>query len=204
MAILRVCVLTACVILISACSSSVRTKISTFRDSAVPVGAGTIKVEPLDTALKGSLEFKYYKEGLEAKLQQAGYTVQAGETQYVARLNYNVTRREAEQTQGTRIMVGTGYAPRYSRTGLYFSDSFEKRFEFERMLVLVIADAAKAANVTEGDNGPVNVLEITARSVGNCESLPIVYEEMLSAIFQELSRPNGSMRTVKVKGESRC
>lgn len=208
MRIFRTGLVLALVICICACSSSVRTKVSTFRDAGVPVGSGTIKVEPLDPGLKGSLEFKYYKEGLERKLSQVGYQIANGDTQYIAKLDYSVTRQEAENTKGSKIVVGTGvgFTPRYSRSGLYFSESFEKRFEFERMLVLVITDteALKAAEQTEAEDKPVNILEVTARSVGNCESLPIVYEEMLSAIFQDLARPNGSMHTVKVKGDSRC
>lgn len=197
------------ILFVTGCSSSVRTKISTFHDTSVAVGAGTIRVEPLNENLKGSLEFGYYKERLEQKLTQAGYSVQSGKTQYVARLDYDVTRREAEQSPSSQVVVSTGigFPRRYSRTGLYFSDSFEKRFEFERLLVLIIADAAKlaAAKDNTGDvEQTINVLEVKARSVGNCESLPIVYEEMLEAIFKDLKRPNGSMQTVKVKGDSRC
>ncbi|MBU2984416.1 hypothetical protein KO528_03570 [Saccharophagus degradans] len=209
MTILRAGFAAALIVLLAGCASSVRTKISTFHDSSVAVGAGTIRVEPLNDSLKGSLEFGYYKERLEEKLKQAGYSVQTGNTQYVARLDYNVSRREAEQSPSSQIVVatGVGFHRRYSRTGLYFSDNFEKRFEFERLLVLVIADAGKLAAAKANPDAvdeTINVLEITARSVGNCESLPIVYEEMLEAIFKDLKRPNGSMQTVKVKGDSRC
>lgn len=94
MTILRAGFAAVLIVLLAGCASSVRTKISTFHDSSVAVGAGTIRVEPLNDSLKGSLEFGYYKERLEEKLKQAGYSVQTGNTQYVARLDYNVSRRE--------------------------------------------------------------------------------------------------------------
>ncbi len=48
------------------------------------------------------------------------------------------------------------------------------------------------------------MLQVKASSVGHCKHMNVVFDEMLTAIFQNLERANGSVEKVKVKGDARC
>ena len=185
---------------LSACSSYVQTTISTFRDDTIAATLGSIKVVPKDPSLTSSLEFRFYSEKLEARLAQMGYQVQDGPTDYLASLDYRVQRREAENRGSAYILgeLGGGYYSHHRGT-LVLTDRSGTAFEFERTLAIDIRKSPSSV----GDSVQ-KLLELKAVSVGHCALLFEVYDEMLSAIFSNLMRPNGSVVRVKTDANTPC
>lgn len=191
-------------VLLSACESIIRAKVETFRDASLGLPKGTIAVQPGDTSLNDSLEFKHYADLLAERLRDIGYdVVLTGEAEYLATLAYAVSRQEKD-SPSSRVVVGGhfGYYSHYPRGSIYISDFNSKEFEYVREVSLSISKS-NAPNEKE-DVSSSKILEMRATSVGHCEHLTVVYDEMLEAIFSNMNRTNGSIDRVKVAGELRC
>ena len=106
------------VVLLSACQSNVKSDITTFRNDNVSFSTGTIFVTAQDPGVANSLEFTFYREKLEQRLKLMGYTP-IGEGQgdevdkqsaispdYVAYLNYSVSRQESDSRRGRVYLEG--------------------------------------------------------------------------------------------------
>ncbi len=195
------------VLVVSGCSSNVRTKISTFIAPSAPIGAGSIAVVPFDESMVGSLEFGFYQNQLEQKLVSAGYRINNDNPDYLARLAFSVAQKEVGSTRFGTVVFGGGFgfSHFHNRNGLIFTQQTEDQFEFERLVRMTIV---KNQSVNAGKQVAVpdspNLLEITARSLGRCEHLAAVFEPMLRGIFQNLARANGSVVTVKTSADAGC
>lgn len=187
------CSLLIVVLLFTACSTSVKTRILTFKEQGLSLGSGTVHIEALEPELAGTQQFRYYARGLSEKLAGLGLTVvDSDKTDYVAKLGFQVNRREAEDRNGGSVVVSTGFG--FYRgghgAGLLFSGDRDTEFEFERVV-----------NVGISRQAGESLLEVSAISVGRCDSLPSVYPQMLDAIFQNLFRADGSTVTVSVPAQ---
>ncbi len=181
---------------LAACQPVVRTNIETFNDENRNFSAGSIRVVGEDEPENPSLEFRYYKDKLEAKLADAGYQpTDAGDTSYLARLGYSVSRQEKNRPS-SRVVIGGHIGGFYPRSSILISDRIGNDFEYIREISLTLDE------VVEGED--VRVVQVKATSVGQCEHLTVVYDEMLEAIFTQLMRPNGSIVNVSVKGDVKC
>ncbi len=188
-----------CCLAVIGCQSIVRSDVSTFRSEETALGEGSIYVKPGNKEATESLEFRFYRDKLAKRLQRAGYTLaEKGAAQYEATLNYGVIRQEKDKPD-TRVVVGGfwGYYPHYPRGSMLITDASGAEFEFVREVNLRID------RIVSGD-AREPVLEVKAASIGHCEHLTVVYDEMLEAIFSDLKRPNGSVVKVAVEGEARC
>ncbi|MFL0799991.1 MAG: hypothetical protein K6L80_06065 [Agarilytica sp.] len=182
---------------LSACQSIVRTDISTFRSSDTALPVGTILITGKDASESKSLEFRYYRNKLAERLAALGYTpVDSADAKFKAVLSYGVLRQEKDEPQSRVIIGGTfGYYPFYPRGSILVSDLNDTEFEFVRDVSLSIESL--------GDEKS-KVIEIKASSIGRCEHLTVVYDEILDAIFSDVLRPNGSVQKVRVEGTARC
>ncbi|MFL0808781.1 MAG: hypothetical protein K6L76_00050 [Agarilytica sp.] len=212
--------LSACLIL-SSCESVIRAKVETFRDTNAGLPTGTIVVRSGDEALNDSLEFKHYRDRLAQRLQEVGYTVQKeGPSEYLATLAYAVSRQEKDRPSSRVVLGGHfGYYSHYPRGSILITDFNGQEFEYVREVSLSIArsdsgstsDTASSNTTKPAEAKPITIkpinkkiLEMRATSVGHCKHLTVVYDEMLHAIFSNMNRSNGSIDSVKVKGELRC
>lgn len=179
------------------CASNVRTKVSTFISPSASLTGASVMVKPFDASQTGALEFKFYKDILENKLKAEGFSINNANPSHIALLGYNVTRKEADGYRTGTVVFGSsfGYSNFHRNRGLVFAQRIENRHNYERLVKLTITKATPTSEA-EIDNAG-NIIEISARSVGSCESLPSVFEPMLDGIFKNLSRPNGSIVTVK-------
>jgi len=194
--ILSRAVLMACIFAISACSSVVRTDVQTFRDENASFSTGTIRVATESDEAPETLEFRYYKDKLEQRLSSLGYTPTEDENaQFIAKLGYSVSRQEKDKPH-SRVLIGGqfgyGYGYPYSRGSVLLSDGGGAEFEYVRELSLAI-------NQPEAAKKDSNVIQIKAVSVGNCEHLTVVYDEMLDAIFANFMRSDGSIERIAIK-----
>jgi len=93
----RILLLAPLLALLTSCAGTLRSDVVTFHEGVMPYGE-TIRVEAVDTALSGSLEFQHYADMIRKELGRLGYTpVPAGEpTQLVARVAYSVSEGQTE------------------------------------------------------------------------------------------------------------
>lgn len=196
-------------LLLGACETVIRAKVETFRNSSNALPLGTVRIEPADASLDASLEFKHYRDKLAERLMQLGYdVVEADNSEYIATLAYAVSRQEKDRPS-SRVVVGGhfGYYSHYPRGSIFITDFNAKEFEYVRDVSLSLSESiAPSQTEISNTNSQVakTIIEMRATSVGHCEHLTVVYDEMLEAIFSNMSRSNGSIDTVKVKGELRC
>ncbi len=195
--ILRYFLTSLLLISLSACQSIVRTDVSTFRSSEAALPIGTIFITGKDEAESKSLEFTYYRDKLAERLRALGYTpVDVSEAKFKAVLSYGVLRQEKDEPHSRVVIGGTfGYYPYYPHGSILVTDLNDTEFEFVRDVSLSIESL--------GDEKR-KIIEIKASSVGHCEHLTVVYDEILDAIFSDVLRPNGSVQKVRIEGEARC
>lgn len=189
-------VLLAAVFAVAGCASVVRTQISAFSADPADFVSGTIVVEALDPLEAKTLEFAHYRTRLEEHLAQQGYRVLApGEpSDLVALLGYEVheTRGRERPRTGHMAHYRTGYF-RPHHSVLVMDDG--GRTEYQRRVSLVIA---------QGDDRERRLYEVTGVSQGTCPILSVVIDEMLEALFTDFPASNGAVRTVRVRGDTRC
>lgn len=216
-------------VLLSGCTSTVRTRVSTFVEPTADFGEGTIAVKHADESKENSLEFEFYKAKVEAHLRNLGYRIAAPEdAQYIAHVGLEVEKLEPSWRHSS-FFVGNHFGP-YWNTGFgpywdpglghyyrpdhpfyrhriygprpyYWGTSVSPRYgaEFARTVSLTISKMPSAS-----DGEPQRTYEVKATSVGHCSEMSVVFDEMLSAIFQNFPGENGAVKTVRVPGETKC
>ena len=180
-----------------ACTSNVRTTITTFKNESAPLSVGTIRVVPVANLPKTKeLEFDFYKTKLESKLQDIGYTpVDDVSAKYIAYLHFDVMRRERERDNSDIYFRSTfGYGRGSRHGGIYISDSTAHEFEFVRRMQIGIEEAVSNEKL----------IEVDAINLGKCEQLTTIADSMLSAIFKDFQRSSGSVERVVVPGKGTC
>lgn len=197
----KLIILAASIILLSACQSSVRTDIQTFRNESMAVPtSGTVYIQPAGGDEQRSLEFDYYKKKLAERLRTLGLQeTESKQADYIATLGYAVSRQEKDEPSKRVYISGYyGYYP-HSRSGMVMADTYGSDFEYMREVSLVIDKNAQGEQ-KEKDK----LVQILASSEGECQHLTVVYDEILDAIFSNLWRANGSLMRMSVKGEAKC
>lgn len=180
-----------------ACTSNVRTTITTFKNDSIPLSVGTIRVVPIDDLPKTKkLEFDFYKAKLESKLADMGYTpIDDSSAKYIAYLHFDVMRREKERNNSDIYFRSTfGYSRGSRYGGIYINDAFAHEFEFVRRMQIGIEEAASNEKL----------IEVDAINLGKCEQLTTIVDSMLSAIFKDFQRSSGSVERVVVPGKGTC
>lgn len=177
------------------CAGVVRTQIHAFSGAPAEFTSGTIAVEAMDAMQGKTLEFARYRARLEHKLVEQGYQVVApGEPHnLVAQLGYHV-----QETRG-REHIRPGYMTHFRtsyygpHTSLIVVDD-GGRTEYLRTVNLVIARGADRQRL----------YEVTGVSQGRCPVLSVVFDEMLEALFTDFPIPDGTVHSVRVRGDTRC
>ncbi len=192
---------------ISGCASTLETRVSTFRDESAVIGQGTIKVVPDKSELTDSLEFGLYRQKLEQKLAALGYTPVEDNPRYIAQLGYWVEEREVPD-DGPRTSIGTSIGTVFGGrvgvgTGITLGGGRGTETEYYRVITIAIEDNRSFPR--DGKARQANrLVEIRASSAGSCGNLPVVFDQMLDAVFTDFMRPSGSTVTVEVPADSDC
>ena len=197
-------------IFIAGCQPFVRTHITTYHDSSATPLKGDIVIRAPKNFAGSTLEFSFYKKKLAQHFKTMGLNpVDSEDAPFVAVLNYGVTRQEKESSN-TKFLMGGSYGfSRRSGTTIVIANDDSGEFENVRQISLSILrnqknELAQTQSSETQSSEPQEVLNISAISTGSCGHLSVVVDEMLDAIFQQLYRPDGSIKKVKVKGSSRC
>lgn len=184
----------ACACLLSACTSLLDTRITTFTDKSATAEKGSVYIRPMDETKEGSLEFSWFADPVAKKLQSLGFqVVDNPKADFVLELSYGVNRREADDRDGGSVYISSGFGRFRSGTGvgMVLNTKNDKDFEFERLIHL------RLKKTGSGSTEDKSLVEVSAVSVGRCDLILPVYPGMLDAIFQDFYRANGS--TVRVK-----
>lgn len=182
-------------LLLSACSSVVATRVNTFRAPEDVVPGSTIAVQALRTDLNKSLEFAWYRTQVEKALTDLGFQVVAADSaELLALLDYGVEPVDSDRS-GPIFTTGWGVGrSRYFGTNMVIVDD-QRRQEFLRHVQLVIEQ-----NREDGQR----VYEVSGASQGRCGVLTVVFDEMLTAMLKGFPVENASVKTISVKGDARC
>lgn len=191
------------------CASTLETRVSTFRDESAVIGAGTIKVVPEESQLTESLEFGHYRKKLEIKLAAQGYTpVEDENARYLARLGYWVEEREVPDN-GPRTSIGTSIGTVFGGrvgvgTGITLGGGRGMETEYYRVVTITISENRPFPRDGKATRQANHLIEVRASSAGDCADLPLVFDQMLDAVFTNFARPSGSTETVEVPADSDC
>lgn len=183
------------ILFLTACASAVKTRVNTFSAPSTTLGVGTLVVKPAREELKRSLEFAWYREKVEASLRGLGYSpvADAEGAEFVALLDYGVEEVQADRDAYVTGGWGFGHS-RYFGSSVVVVDEVD-RDEFLRFVNLVIEH-----NRPEGEQ----VYEVKGASKGQCGVLSVVFDEMLVAMLQGFPSPNATVKTISVRGDTRC
>lgn len=184
------------VALLAGCAQTVNTKVTAFNSQQAPA-KGTVVIVAKDPEVGQSLEFQHYRARAGEALSQHGFTAiaQGSDTQpqYQVTLGFFVQEVNSEDS-GFRSGFVLRTSPWRSVGGdVIFMDDNDQRREYKRTLTFAI---------TEVDGQ--RLYEATASSIGRCDVMTVVFDEMLEAILQLYPQASGSVRNVKIKGDSRC
>jgi hypothetical protein len=181
---------------VAACASTVKTRVNTFSAPAASAARGTLTVQPAREELKPSLEFALYREKVETALRALGYApvADSAAAEFVAILDYGVDAAPSSD-RDAYVSGGWGYGrSRYYGSSVMIVNEVD-RDEFLRHVSLMIE-----RNQPEGER----IYEVKGASEGQCGVLSVVFDEMLSAILQDFPSANATVKTVSVRGDTRC
>lgn len=203
-------VVSASLLMLASCTSSVRTKVTAFNSISAPI-SGTAIIEPaqayassasgaVDNSadIQNSLEFKHYSRVTAAALAEHGIRVLEGDAEatpdYRIALGFYV---EEAHPKRSRFQSGVVYRTspwRYTGGEILLMNGEDKRREYRRTLTFGITRTADGSRI----------YETTASSLGSCDVMTVVFNEMLAAILTLYPQADGSVKSVSIKGDSRC
>lgn len=182
---------------------------------------GTVLVQSPDPALNPSLEFAYYRQRFEEKLQEQGYQIETDlkKARYVAFVTYGVDNGQAETvtmpvygqvgggpvvTTGT-VVTGSGKVVPYTGTGYVMprfgvvGTSTDTVIRYTRVIAMDIVETASLKTAT-----PRRIYETRAKSTGGCGNFIDVFEPILNGMFQQWPGVPGKSQLSEVSWNGRC
>lgn len=201
------CIAWLAILLCSSCASTVHTKVNAFKAPEAVLGSGTIAVTALDEATGQSLEFAHYRAQAASALAKLGYTpVPLSQPHtYRAVLDFGVESAQVERAGARTAWVTRAY-PYYG-----FHYGFGHRFGYGSGLGVVVVDDGmdpgylrRLSLAIENAEAGERLYEVSGISVGRCGVMSVVFDEMLEAILRDFPTADGKVRSVTVKGETKC
>lgn len=181
---------------LAGCSQQVYTKVNAFKQDSAEFGRGEVVVRAADAQSADSLEFAYYRGRIEAALSKLGYVpvAERASAEYETLISWGVAESEAEDRGLRTGFISPGYTHSYGvRSGVMVIDD-SRNLEYVRKLSLAIGRI----------DPPERIYEVTGYSRGRCGVFSVVFDEMLEALLTDFPAESGSVRTIGVRGESRC
>lgn len=181
---------------LAGCSQQVFTKVNAFKQESAEFGRGEVIVRAADPQSADSLEFAYYRGRIEAALAELGYVpvTDPASAEYETVVSFGVAESEVEDRGLRTGFISPGYTHSYGvRTGVMVIDD-SRSLEYVRKLSLAISQL----------DPPKRIYEVTGYSRGRCGVFSVVFDEMLEALLKDFPAESGSVRTIGVRGESRC
>lgn len=182
--------------LLSACTQTVNTKVTAFNVLTAPAeGSVTIQASPQE--LNQTLEFQYYKDIAAKVLAQHNLVMpesNQAESDYLVTLGFSVQEVSPEGSPVNSAVVLRGSPWRTVGSDVVLMNDHDRTREYKRTLVFTLTERT----------GQRRVYEATATSIGSCDVMTVVFDEMLQAILALYPQQSGSVQKIKIKGDSRC
>lgn len=185
---------------LSACATTVRTTVSTYKAPQTLPSAGSFVVRPVPDAKPDKLEFRFYADKLAAQFERLGYqrATNTVAPDLVVYLQYDVLRERKDRDGASRVGFSSGFGSYYRYGSVVVVDSIDHdRFEYLRKVKVQIVRP-----VASGE--PEELLSLSGMSRGECEHLSSVFDEMVEALFHNLDSANGSVSTTSIKTPRSC
>lgn len=199
---------------ISACStSSIKTNRTAFYNEGYQV-SGTLFVAPANQENKNSLEFAHYKKKIEAKLMTAGYAIvdDQNAADYIAIVAYAIDAGNTALVS-TPAIVPSSYLfedrfphvpdRRLSASGpTVINSSIDSIVIYQRTLSIDIIEANSFK--IEAPEEAIKVYESRVKSTGTCETIASVFDQLLTAMFNNFPGENGKVIVANIPFNNRC
>jgi len=210
----RSSMLTLLLLTIAACSaSSIKTNRTAFYNEGYQV-SGSLYVTPADPKNQNSLEFANYKNKIEVKLATAGYTIVNDQkmADYVAIVAYAIDAGNTALVS-TPALAPSSYLyenrfPRVPNRRLSVSgpsvinSSVDSIVIYQRTLSMDIVEASSFK--TDASEEVIKVYESRVKSTGTCETIASVFEQLLTAMFNNFPGENGKVIVANIPFNNRC
>ena len=184
----------AIIFTLTSCASTIQSRVTVFSITQ-SLSPGSVAVKAGQPEAEQSLEFQHYSRITEAALQAWGLAPNGeGEPRYVASLSLGVDEVEPDEDPFKTALIVQPVSRWPYSTSAVLVDGTNKRRQYRRVVGLVLSERASAQRLYEA----------TAVSIGSCDSMTVVFEQMLAAIIQSFPQDSGTVRTVSIKGDSRC
>jgi len=191
-------IITSVLLLLSACTPTVRSEVVVFHENGLPRGQ-TIRVEPVDTDKIRSLEFRNYAGLIREQLSRIGYVpVEATDTdvELIAELDYSVEPGPVDVRIDRRsprvhyhFYYGRYYDPFYFGLNNAWAPHIYTTPTYLRKLTMNIIDADTGDRIFEG----------RVQSEGDHSELPEVMPYLVTALFANFPGESGVTKVVTIE-----
>lgn len=213
---LKLSILLLSITFITACSL---VKISTTTTAFYApefVSSGSIAIISADEEKSNSLEFAHYKQKIEDKLVLAGYSIATNSdtAKYIAIVSYGIDDGE-KSVISTPIFSSPNslHGGRLAKSRYRYSmPHYKQRIvgtstssitTYNRALALDIVEADELRN-TNDKKEVKKVYESRVKSIGECDVVAGVFNELLEAMFTNFPGENGQTITAKIPYTGQC
>lgn len=188
----------ALLLLLAACTTSLRSNVVSFHEGPLPAGE-TIRIVAADPAREASLEFRNYANLVSEELRKIGYSPVSGgaDAQLLAELDYNValgpTTVRIDQPQRFvryHFYYGRYYDPFYFGVYNQWGPEVFTTPAYERTLQL---------NIMRNDEERSRIFEGRVQSTGRQNLLPQIMPYLITAMFANFPGENGVTKVVTIE-----
>ena len=192
------------IMLISACSTySVDTTRTTFYQQQLTT-SGNIYLTAAQDLPKNSLELANYKQKITNKLNTTGYNVVTDKAQaeYIATFDYAIDKGDTYLITAPVIRTHSRLIHRGKFARLHHRDRHKKINQvtsnlvttYNRVLALDISN-------TQTDK---RIYEAQVTSIGECEIMAGVFDQLLDAMFIDFPGVNGQIKKAEIPYQGQC
>ncbi|MEH6472187.1 MAG: hypothetical protein V7752_13140 [Halopseudomonas sp.] len=185
-------------LLVIAGCSNVQTTVTSFHQLS-PSDIGSIRIAAGNDTVQGTLEFEHHQTVLAQHLEAQGFDVRGpdADTDYVAFLSYGIDggRTEVSSQPTSSLGIGASRGRAGYRGGVYGSvDTTTSETLYSNTIALNIVERASLAT-----DQPKPIYEGRAKSSHRCKAITPIFDEMLTALFENFPGVSGETQTIKVK-----
>ncbi|WP_413691784.1 DUF4136 domain-containing protein [Psychromonas sp. KJ10-2] len=201
---IKITALLTLIMLISACSSySVDTTRTTFYQDQLTT-TGSIYIATAEGLPNNSLELASYKQKIANKLNTVGYRVISDITQadYIATIDYGINEGNTyivtiPDTRPRSRLIHRGKFARIQHRDRH------KKINSPTSNIVTTYNRVLALDITSAqDNSKVYESQVT--SIGECEIMAGVFEQLLEAMFTDFPGENGKIRKASIPYQGEC
>jgi len=192
------------IILVSACSTySVDTTRTTFYQQQLTT-SGNIYLTAAQGLPKNSLELASYKQKITNKLNNTGYNVVTDKAQaeYIATFDYDIDEGDTYLVTAPVIRTHSRLIHRGKFARLHHRDRHKKINQVTSNLVTTY-NRVLALDINNAQTDK-RIYEAQVTSIGECEIMAGVFDQLLDAMFIDFPGVNGQIKKAEIPYQGQC